>query len=233
MDEHDATMSEPDSPRSSTCRAPSGRRAQPRPRYGDRGADRVRQPGQDLQGRRPRGRRPAGPRPARRDRASSSRSSARRASGKSTLMNILGGLDVPSAGRAVVAGHDSAEMGRRERTRYRRQVIGFVWQQTARNLLPYLTALENVELPMMLDGVGRPDARAPRAASCSARSAWPTAPTIGRTGCRAASSSASRSPWRWPTAGGAARRRADRRARHGDGARDLRALPPAQPASSA
>ncbi len=76
-------------------------------------------------------------------------------SGKSTLMNILGGLDVPSAGRAVVAGHVMAEMGRRERTEYRRRVIGFVWQQTARNLLPYLSARQNVELPMVMSGVGR------------------------------------------------------------------------------
>lgn len=76
-------------------------------------------------------------------------------SGKSTLMNILGGLDVPSAGRAVVAGHLLGEMGRRERTAYRRQVIGFVWQQTSRNLLPYLTARQNVELPMLLNGVPR------------------------------------------------------------------------------
>ncbi|HEU4918947.1 MAG TPA: ABC transporter ATP-binding protein [Candidatus Limnocylindrales bacterium] len=73
-------------------------------------------------------------------------------SGKSTLMNILGGLEVPSAGRAVVGGHDLGQIGRRERTRYRRRVVGFVWQQTARNLLPYLDALENVELPMVLDG---------------------------------------------------------------------------------
>jgi ABC-type lipoprotein export system ATPase subunit len=73
-------------------------------------------------------------------------------SGKSTLLNILGGLDAPSAGRAVVAGHDLSQMGRRERTRYRRRVVGMIWQQTARNLLPYLTAQENVELPMTLDG---------------------------------------------------------------------------------
>ena len=75
-------------------------------------------------------------------------------SGKSTLMNILGGLDVPSAGRAVVDGHVLGEMGARELTDYRRRVIGFVWQQTTRNLLPYLSARENVELPMVLDGVG-------------------------------------------------------------------------------
>ncbi|HEY7331888.1 MAG TPA: ABC transporter ATP-binding protein [Candidatus Limnocylindria bacterium] len=73
-------------------------------------------------------------------------------SGKSTLLNILAGLDVPSAGRAVVAGHVLGEMGTRERTEYRRSVIGFIWQQTARNLLPYLSAAENVEMPMLLQG---------------------------------------------------------------------------------
>jgi ABC-type lipoprotein export system ATPase subunit len=73
-------------------------------------------------------------------------------SGKSTLLNILGGLDVPTAGRAVVAGNDLTRMGRRDRTRYRRNVVGMIWQQTSRNLLPYLTAVENVELPMILDG---------------------------------------------------------------------------------
>ncbi|MBA2556397.1 MAG: ABC transporter ATP-binding protein [Chloroflexi bacterium] len=74
-------------------------------------------------------------------------------SGKSTLLNILGGLDAPSAGRAVVSGNDLTQMGRRQRTQYRRRVVGFVWQQTARNLLPYLSAAENVGLPMLLDGV--------------------------------------------------------------------------------
>ncbi len=83
-------------------------------------------------------------------------------SGKSTLLNILGGLDVPSAGRAVVAGYQLDQLGTAEQTRYLRQVIGFVWQQTARNLLPYLTALENVALPMILDGVPA-DARTSRA----------------------------------------------------------------------
>jgi ABC-type lipoprotein export system ATPase subunit len=83
-------------------------------------------------------------------------------SGKSTLLNVLGGLDVPSAGRAVVAGHSLAELGPREQTRYLRQVIGFIWQQTGRNLLPYLTAAENVALPMAFDGVPD-DIRATRA----------------------------------------------------------------------
>jgi len=73
-------------------------------------------------------------------------------SGKSTLLAILGGMDVPSAGRAVVAGYDLGRLSNAERTRFRRRVIGFVWQQTGRNLLPYLSAVENVELPMVLDG---------------------------------------------------------------------------------
>ncbi len=74
-------------------------------------------------------------------------------SGKSTLLNVLAGLDVPSAGRAIVADHDLGAMKVAERTAYRRRVIGFVRQQTAANLLPYLTAAENVEMPMLLDGV--------------------------------------------------------------------------------
>ncbi|MFC8918812.1 ABC transporter ATP-binding protein [Streptomyces sp. NPDC047821] len=73
-------------------------------------------------------------------------------SGKSTLMNILAGLDVPTAGAARVAGCDLLTMDARARLRYRREVVGFVWQQTARNLLPYLTAAQNVALPMQLRG---------------------------------------------------------------------------------
>ncbi|CAN5159821.1 ABC transporter ATP-binding protein [soil metagenome] len=76
-------------------------------------------------------------------------------SGKSTLLNILGGLDVPSAGKATVGGNDLLNMNNKERTLYRRQVIGFVWQQTARNLLPYLNAMENIEMPMIFEGAPR------------------------------------------------------------------------------
>ncbi|GAA4105387.1 ABC transporter ATP-binding protein [Streptomyces hundungensis] len=71
-------------------------------------------------------------------------------SGKSTLMNILAGLDVPTAGAARVAGRDLLAMDSRARLGYRRDVVGFVWQQTARNLLPYLTGIQNVVLPMQL-----------------------------------------------------------------------------------
>jgi ABC-type lipoprotein export system ATPase subunit len=73
-------------------------------------------------------------------------------SGKSTLLNILAGLDVPSAGRASVAGHDLGRLKGKERTLYRRRTVGMIWQETARNLLPYLSAVENVEMPMTLDG---------------------------------------------------------------------------------
>ena len=75
-------------------------------------------------------------------------------SGKSTLQNILGGLDTPTAGRAEVSGFDLTALSTSERTNYRRRVVGFIWQQTARNLFPYLSAAENVELPLVLDGLG-------------------------------------------------------------------------------
>lgn len=80
-------------------------------------------------------------------------------SGKSSLMNILGGLDTPTAGRVRVGHYNLLELSRRDQTIYRRTEVGFVWQQTARNLLPYLTALENVELPMALNGVRRRERR--------------------------------------------------------------------------
>ncbi|WP_333778259.1 ABC transporter ATP-binding protein [Streptomyces sp. IBSBF 3136] len=73
-------------------------------------------------------------------------------SGKSTLMNILAGLDTPTAGAARVAGRDLLAMTAKDRLAYRREVVGFVWQQTSRNLLPYLTAAQNVALPLQLSG---------------------------------------------------------------------------------
>jgi peptide/nickel transport system ATP-binding protein len=73
--------------------------------------------------------------------------------GKSTLLNVIGGLDTPSAGSVRVAGWDLLKMKDRERVRYKREAVGFVWQQPSRNLLPYLSARENVELPMQLNGV--------------------------------------------------------------------------------
>jgi ABC-type lipoprotein export system ATPase subunit len=80
-------------------------------------------------------------------------------SGKSTLLQVLAGLDAPTAGRARVAGQDLADMSRADRVRYRRHVVGFVRQQTARNLLPYLTASQNVDLPMTIAGVRHAERR--------------------------------------------------------------------------
>jgi ABC-type lipoprotein export system ATPase subunit len=80
-------------------------------------------------------------------------------SGKSTLLNILSGNDEPTAGRVTVAGHDLLAMSSRDRVRYRRDVAGFIWQQTARGLMPFLTAADNVTLPLLLAGVGRRERR--------------------------------------------------------------------------
>ncbi len=80
-------------------------------------------------------------------------------SGKSTLLNILAGLDQPSAGRAYVGGRDLLTMGDSEMVEYRRRHVGFVWQQTGRNLIPYLDAVQNVEVPMVLEGTAPRDAR--------------------------------------------------------------------------
>ncbi|MCB8987262.1 MAG: ATP-binding cassette domain-containing protein [Ardenticatenaceae bacterium] len=74
-------------------------------------------------------------------------------SGKTTLMNVLGGLVRPSAGRVVVNGRELLKMSNAALDRYRRTQVGFVWQQGARNLVPYLNARENIELPMMLAGL--------------------------------------------------------------------------------
>jgi putative ABC transport system ATP-binding protein len=83
-------------------------------------------------------------------------------SGKSTLLTILSGLDTATAGSASVAGHDLLAMRSRERVEYRRRTVGFVWQQTSRNLLPYLTAAENIALAMSVARTLRGAARAAR-----------------------------------------------------------------------
>jgi len=71
-------------------------------------------------------------------------------SGKSTLLNMLGGLDKPSAGKLLVDGKELLKFNEKELCEYKRSTVGFVWQNNARNLIPYLTALENVELPMII-----------------------------------------------------------------------------------
>ncbi|MFD0616407.1 ABC transporter ATP-binding protein [Paenibacillus sp. GCM10027629] len=73
-------------------------------------------------------------------------------SGKSTMLNILGGLDRPSAGQVRVGEWDLLKITDDQLVEYKRNTVGFIWQNNARNLLPYLTAIENVEMPMMLSG---------------------------------------------------------------------------------
>ena len=74
-------------------------------------------------------------------------------SGKSTFLNMIGGLDRPSAGRLLVDGKNLFKMTEKELIAYKRDTVGFVWQNNARNLLPYLTAVDNVQMPMMFGSV--------------------------------------------------------------------------------
>lgn len=73
-------------------------------------------------------------------------------SGKSTFLNMLGGLDRPSAGRLLVDGKDLFKLTERELVEYKLRTVGFVWQNNARNLIPYLTATQNVMMPMLFGG---------------------------------------------------------------------------------
>ena len=73
-------------------------------------------------------------------------------SGKSTLLNMLGGLDRPSAGTLLVNEKNLLKATDKELRLYKRDTVGFIWQNNARNLVSYLTALENVELPMFISG---------------------------------------------------------------------------------
>ncbi len=71
-------------------------------------------------------------------------------SGKSTFLNMIGGLDRPSAGSLVVGGKNLFAMTEKQLVTYKRDTVGFVWQNNGRNLLPYLSAIENIMLPMQL-----------------------------------------------------------------------------------
>lgn len=81
-------------------------------------------------------------------------------SGKSTFLNMIGGLDRPSAGSLSVAGSNLFTMTEKQLVLYKRNTVGFVWQNNGRNLLPYLTVLENIMLPMSLSGTSRKRAKA-------------------------------------------------------------------------
>ena len=73
-------------------------------------------------------------------------------SGKSTLLNILAGYDFPSAGTVEVGEYNLIGMKKNEIIKYRRNEVGFIWQQTSKNLLPYLNVRDNIELPMFIAG---------------------------------------------------------------------------------
>ena len=102
-------------------------------------------------------------------------------SGKSTFLNMIGGLDKPSAGKLFVDGKNLFTMTEKELVNYKQRTVGFVWQNNARNLLPYLTAYENIKLPMrfchekkkkeralmLLDMVGLPTKKNSRLSSMS------------------------------------------------------------------
>ena len=117
-------------------------------------------------------------------------------SGKSTFLNMLGGLDRPSAGRLLVDGKDLFKLGERELVEYKLHTVGFVWQNNARNLLPYLTATQNVMMPMLFGGEHKRRQRALELLDMVNMSHRKTAACPR---CPAASSRESPSPSRWPT----------------------------------
>ena len=78
-------------------------------------------------------------------------------SGKSTLLNMIGGLERPTAGKLYVDGKDLFAMSDKELVNYRKHTVGFVWQKSSRNLLPYMTAVENVQVPMFFDSENKGD----------------------------------------------------------------------------
>lgn len=81
-------------------------------------------------------------------------------SGKSTFLNMIGGLDSPTAGKLYVDGKNLFRMTKKELVEYKRKTVGFVWQNNARNLLPYLSALQNIEMPMVFDNNENKEKRA-------------------------------------------------------------------------
>lgn len=81
-------------------------------------------------------------------------------SGKSTFLNMIGGLDRPSAGKLFVDGKNLFTMTDRQLVDYKKNTVGFVWQNNARNLLPYLSAVENVMMPMTFSGAHKKRERA-------------------------------------------------------------------------
>ena len=81
-------------------------------------------------------------------------------SGKSTFLNMIGGMDRPSAGSLLVDGKNLFTLSEKELVLYKQNTVGFVWQNNGRNMLPYLSALENIMLPMQISGGRRKRERA-------------------------------------------------------------------------
>ena len=117
--------------------------------------------------------------------------------GKSTLLHIAGLLERPDGGEITVAGTACGQLTDDRRTALRRTAIGFVYQ--FHHLLPEFSALENIIVPQMIAATSKSAARERGPAICSTWSSLPTGRPTGRRGCRAANSSASPLPVRWPT----------------------------------
>ncbi len=81
-------------------------------------------------------------------------------SGKSTFLNMIGGLDRPTAGKLYVDSKNLFTLTEQELVEYKKNTVGFVWQNNARNLLPYLTALQNIEMPMVFNELKEREERA-------------------------------------------------------------------------
>ena len=114
--------------------------------------------------------------------------------GKSTLLNLLGGLDRATQGTVELDGTDLGALRETQLTRVRAEKIGFIFQTF--NLIPTLSAAENVEAALIPLRVGHADRQAGSPPRWT-RSAWPTGPPTCPRSCPAASSSAPRSPARW------------------------------------
>ncbi len=116
-------------------------------------------------------------------------------SGKSTAMNIIGCLDVPTSGTYHLGGIDVSTMGDDQQAEIRNRMLGFIFQQY--NLIPKLKVLENVELPLLYAGVPAEERRQ-RALTSLGGWGWLTSVKTFPLSSPAANSSASLSPGPWP-----------------------------------
>ncbi len=116
-------------------------------------------------------------------------------SGKTTLLNLLGGLDVPTSGSITVAGEEITRMSAGKLTAWRARHVGFIFQMY--NLIPVLTAFQNVELPLLLTKLSKAERRQHVETALGLVAAWPTASTTSRGSSPAARSSGWPSPGPW------------------------------------